>query len=369
MTSIMVDGHEYHPTWLRDNCLCTGCRHATSFEKIVDLSTFPSSPRARSVRIENATLVVDWDEQPEHRSVFPAPWLRAHAHDDTDRRRRRPQTLWAANTWGQDEPPSHDMRRCDGMGGEWADDLERYGICFFHSVTEAELDRFATSVGPLLNTEFGDHIVVRAEPDTSDLALTARHLSPHTDFSAHMHTAPLLQFILCLQQRATGGDSIQVDGFTIANELRRASPESFDLLVRTPLGFQQFYANSRYFFRRTRPIIELDRYGDVSGVFFAHSHASGWRLAPDEVDAVYAAYNAFFAMTKDPAYQLRTRMKEGDCVAFRNGRILHGRTGFDPGSGPRTLVDVFVPYDYFDARRNYLRYADAYLPVIGVPPA
>jgi gamma-butyrobetaine dioxygenase len=272
--------------------------------------------------------------------------------------------LWDAATWRTAPPRTHQMRDCHDFAGPWADDLERYGICFFSGTTEADLDSLATSIGPLLNTEFGDHIVVRAEPGTSDLALTARDLSPHTDFSAHMHTAPLLQFILCLEQRATGGDSIQVDGFRIANELRRTHPECFDLLARTPLGFQQFYANSRYFFRRTRPIIELDRDGEVSGVFFAHSHASGWRLAPREVDDVYQAYNTFFAMTKDPAYQLRTRMQEGDCVAFRNGRILHGRTAFDPHSGRRTLVDVFVAYDYFDARRNYLRYADTYLSAI-----
>ncbi|MFD9623237.1 TauD/TfdA family dioxygenase [Streptomyces virginiae] len=217
----------------------------------------------------------------------------------------------------------------------------------------SSLDAFASEIGPIHHTEYGRYITLRSIPGTTDLAETGHPLSPHTDVSVHMHIAPLLQFMFCLEHEAEGGDSILVDGFKVAEDFRAHHPENFARLVNTPVSFQQFYTNFRYFLKRTGSVIEVDASGRVDGVFFAHSHACNWSLPPDEMEPFYDAYYAFFRYLKNPAYQLRTRLRAGQCVALRNGRMLHGRTGFDANSGPRAIIDEFVAWEHFEARIRF----------------
>ena len=359
--TIDVRGHRFHPTWLRDNCLCPACREPGSFQKIMDMGRLPGPPAVERADQDDVELRVDWDEQPPHRSVFPVSWLLAHAYDPPAPVDREPVTVWDAETWREHEPARYRLEDCDPEGGPWADDLARYGFCFFDGVTEESLDRFVPGIGPVFETEFGRVVEVRSEPDTTDLALSGSELSVHTDFSAHMYTPPLLQFMLCTEHDAQGGESVFVDGFRAAEELRAKHPEHFEMLARTPVNFQQLYADRRYFHQRTRPVLELDRDGAVSGVFFAHSHACNWQLPPEELEDYYAAYFTFFDYLKDPAYQLRFRLRAGVCAALQNGRMLHGRTAYDPGSGGRTLLDEYVAWEYFAARRRYRRQRGLYL--------
>jgi len=363
--AISVHGTEFHLWWLRDNCHCPECRHPTSFQKLADLSDRRAIPRPSQVRHNGDTLVIEWNESPPHRSVFPVRWLAAHAADNAPGPSgdEISPVLWDAGTWVGSTPVAHDLLDCDiDAVGPWADHLVRYGFALLDNVTHESLDRFAAALGPVLNTEFGRSITLRAKPGATDLAETGHALSPHTDYSVHTHLPPLLQFMLFAENGATGGESILVDGISVAESFRAEHPDHFAMLRDTAVNFQQFYTNWRYFLQRSRPVLEVSGNGGVSGVFFAHSHACNWALAPAEADAYYAAYNAFFRYLKDPANQLRTRIEPGQCVAMRNGRLLHGRTAFDPASGPRTVIDVFIGWEYFEARRRFHRRRSLYVP-------
>ncbi len=360
-TTIDVQGHRFHFVWLRDNCLCPGCREPGSFQKIVDLGQLSGPPVPKSVELDDDFLRIDWDEQPCHLSVFGVSWLLAHANDAPAEPNAAVRTLWDAETWRDREPAWHSLSDCPPDGGEWAEDLERYGFCLLTNVTDESLDSFVASIGPVFETEFGHVIAVQSVPDATDLALSGSELSVHTDFSAHMHTPPLLQFMLCVMHEADGGESILVDGFRAAEELRATRPQYFELLARTPVNFQQLYSDRRFFHQRRRPVIETDVDGSLSGVFFAHSHACNWKLRPEDLEPFYAAYHTFFGYLKDPAYQLRIRLSAGQCIALQNGRLLHGRTAYDPVSGGRTLITEFVAWEYFEARRRYHRQKHLYL--------
>jgi gamma-butyrobetaine dioxygenase len=343
--SVDVQGHRFHTLWLRDNCLCGSCREPSSFQKVIDLGLLPGPVAPKRTDLDDEVLRIEWDETPGHLSVFPVPWLLAHAYDPPAQPDREVTTLWDAETWSTRDLPSHTFSDCDPESGDWADDLARYGFTLLSDVTEEGLDKFVAAIGPVFETEFGRTIIVKSEPGSTDLALTGSELSVHTDFSAHMYTPPLLQFLLCLVHNAEGGDSVLVDGFRAAEELRVRHPDYFELLTRTPVNFQQFYSDRRYFHQRKRPAIEVDTDGSVSGVFFAHSHACNWELQPEKLEAFYAAYHTFFGYLKDPAYQLQIRLGAGQCLAIQNGRLLHGRTAYDPGSGERVLVTEFVAWE------------------------
>ena len=49
-----------------------------------------------------------------------------------------------------------------------------------------------------------------------------------------------IQLLHCIHQADTGGDSLLVDGFKAANDLRQADPESFDFLTKTPVEYYDF---------------------------------------------------------------------------------------------------------------------------------
>lgn len=46
-----------------------------------------------------------------------------------------------------------------------------------------------------------------------------------------------MQFLHCIEQAAEGGESEVVDGFHMAEQLRRDEPEAFALLTTLPVDF------------------------------------------------------------------------------------------------------------------------------------
>lgn len=360
---IEVHGELFHPIWLRDNCLCLECRHAWTFWKTVDISrSYALSSIVREVDLNQESLVVLWDEEPEHRSVFPLEWLSAHAYG---RQRITPRlvhdhALWDAGTWIGASPPSYGLADCTPDGGAWAEDLARHGFVFLDGATEDLMEQFASQIGPVQPTEFGRSIAVQAAPEANHPVKSGNELTPHTDFSTYLNVAPLLQFMLFIKNDAAGGDSILVDGFMVAERFREEHPAHFERLTRTPINFQQVYPDWEYFLARRRKIIELDRDGNIEGVFFHHSHTCNWDLPPEETDAFYRAYFLFFDYLRSPEFQLRMHTPAGRCIALQNGRILHGRAPYDPSSGGRALIDSYVPWEYFEARLRYRKFKDFY---------
>ena len=67
-----------------------------------------------------------------------------------------------------------------------------------------------------------------------------------------------------IETTKTGGESLLVDGFKVAEILRSESPDEFDLL--TQLHWQNVYANAGMDLRSSQPVIGLNQDGSVSHV-------------------------------------------------------------------------------------------------------
>ena len=78
---LTVSNQRFHYVWLRDHCLCSQCQHTSSFQKIYDISDQPQCPRPNSATIQDKKLVIEWNEDPPHRSIFPFFWLLNYAYD------------------------------------------------------------------------------------------------------------------------------------------------------------------------------------------------------------------------------------------------------------------------------------------------
>ncbi|NEN88365.1 MAG: taurine catabolism dioxygenase TauD [Okeania sp. SIO3H1] len=358
--SVTVNGKRFHYVWLRDNCLSPKYYHPTSFQKMYDISEVTATPKPLNIELTDEKLIVDWDEDPPHRSIFPISWLMSHAYDDNQEDQPiREKILWD-KAWLDVNPPEW----VDAQSGDsqtWTNQLLTLGFTVIKNLPYQDLDNFVSSIGPVYYlAKYGRYSTVKAIPNAQDLSLSAEgnELSPHTDIT-FMSTPPLVQLLYCVENLATGGESLVVDGFRVARDFQQHHPEYFEILSKVPVKFEQFYQEWEYYVSRTTPIIELDKNGLVSAVYFSHKNF-GSKLPFEQVEAFYEAYKTFFSYLKNPAYQYWFRMEPGDCLLVENFRVLHGRKAFNPSSGLRHLEIAYMDWQYFAGREDFHRLKHLY---------
>ncbi len=101
---LTLAGKRFHYIWLYDHCLCPRCHHPRSFQKINDLSD--EMPKPKSVQCQDEKLIIDWEEDSPHRSIFPLSWLLSRAYDPKPEPRLsdREKQLWDT-AWLEANPP------------------------------------------------------------------------------------------------------------------------------------------------------------------------------------------------------------------------------------------------------------------------
>ena len=81
----------------------------------------------------------------------------------------------------------------------------------------SSVEKIANKIGYVRESIFGGLWSFESNNDMADSAYTQDELRPHTD-STYSNDAPGLQLLLCCHYEATGGESIMVDGFKIAEK-------------------------------------------------------------------------------------------------------------------------------------------------------
>ena len=350
---VTVGGKRFHYTWLRDNCLNSKSRHPDSLEKLNDLSEFPLAPEPKSIEERDGKLIIDWNENPPHRSVFPISWLLTHACDP------KPEPLIGEEVilWDKarlDANPVEwpDVRTSDAK--TWMSQLLSQGFVILRNIPLEDLDAFVSSFGPVRNTEYG---AIMKQTVGKDLAATSHGIPPHNDLTFWCGHR-VAQFIHCAENHAAGGQTFVMDGFRVANDFRQNHPEYFQILAETPVQFWRVQHEHQYFFRPVGSIIELDKQGNVAAVRFSHKNCAP-QLPFDQIERFYQAYTAFSRYLNNLDYQYRFRLTAGDCLLIQNFRVLHGRTDYDASVGPRDFRVAYMEWDYFLARYFYQRELDA----------
>ncbi|GAA1404013.1 hypothetical protein GCM10009639_49530 [Kitasatospora putterlickiae] len=332
---------ELSPYWLRDNCPCAECRDPRNGQKLFQITDLPQD-LAIAARAElDGHLEVLWSDG--HRSRYPSGWLAVEA--DGDGRTESDKRLWAAADFAHGVPEAH-------WEAYLADPAERAAVLAAVSrsgfavlrgvpVRERQVLEVAQTFGYVRATNYGELFDVRVEPDPNNLAFTSAAIAPHTD-NPYRDPVPTLQLLHCLENSATGGDSGLVDGFRAAALLREEAPEHFAALTRTPVPF--VFRDRVSELRADRPLIEVDPLGRIREVRFNNRSIATLRGPAAELDAFYAAYRAFAAITLRPELRLDFRLDPGDCLIFDNTRLMHARTAFAQ-DGRRHLQGCYADVD------------------------
>jgi gamma-butyrobetaine dioxygenase len=340
--------------WLRDNC-ASGF-HPLTHERTFDLLSLPDDPGLDDCQWDEHGIRLVWSHDGQV-SQFSAQWLWDHRpgvqrHDAA----LVPQRLWRVEDL-VDGPSRHEataVMQSDSALLTFLQALAKDGLAVVHSLVgdgRASV-ALAERIGFLRQTNFGLTFEVVNMPDPNNLAYTSLALPLHTDLP-NQEMPPGLQFLHCIANEASGGDSVFADGFAMARDLKAEHPEAFAVLSQVSVPFRFF--DREHDIRIRRPVITLDPSGRMTDLRFNAHITDLIDLPSDVAGAWYQAYRRLMRLTRSPEYRLTFKMRSGEMVAFDNRRVLHGRTEFDPASGKRHLHGCYVDRGEFESRLRMLQ--------------
>ena len=337
--------------WLRDNC--PQLRHATTKHRTVETSSIPSDVRPASAVVNaDGDIEITWAHD-SHRSAFTARWLRDNDYSNGARYVPDSPKLWDASIGSAMPEASYPRLTSDDHARlMFLNGFIAYGVGVLRDVpcVPGTVLEVAGLLGEVRSTSWGTVFDVVSMEDANSLAYTNLPLVTHTD-EGYRDPAPTVQLQHFLRADATGGASTLVDGFKIAEDMRRNAPEQFARLANTMLDFH--FADETAEHSARGPIITLHPDGSIKAIRYSNHSALPFLLPPDQMEAFYEAYLTFATMRESEAYQLRLEMGAGDLYIVDNHRVLHGRTGFSSG-GARHLQSCYIERDELISRRTVL---------------
>ena len=338
----------FHYLWLRDNC--PGQLHPSTRHRVVETSTIPDDVHPADARVgESGGLTINWAHD-GLRSTYEPSWLLVHDYSRGARHPRQAVTPWNAATIDSALPEA-------SYPALLADDrarvafLQRFlelGVAVLHDVScepGTVLD-VARAFGEVRVTSWGLVFDVISMERANSVAYTNLPLVTHTD-EGYRDPAPTVQLQHFLQADSTGGATTLVDGFAVAEDMRREAPEQFALLASTILHFH--FADATAEHEAHGPIITLESDGAIRAIRYSNHSALPFLIEAEAMGPFYAAYREFGRRRESDRYQLRIHMAAGDLYMVDNHRVLHGRSGF-VGGGARHLQSCYVERDELVSR-------------------
>ena len=159
----------------------------------------------------------------------------------------------------------------------------------------------------------------------------------------------------CLINESNGGNSSVVDGYAVADYIKKNIPKIFNQLISTPINFKDNDYTQNKIRSINSPIITLDKNKDYSDIRFNISTVGAFDIHPNKMKKYYSSYRKFTTLVHEKKFTVNFKLQAGDILCFDNRRVLHGRTSFDPNSGRRHLQGYYMDRDEIWSRINYLK--------------
>ena len=373
---------EFHYVWLRDNCRCPQCRSPQTFERVSFTGDIPLDITPREANLStDGGLEVIWSND-GMRSSYPGDWLYAHRYaperpEVPAVEPKRAHTLWAAELNPRVPSFSYNevMGSDDGLLA-WIETLVEYGLVLTRGVPTdprpdldppgettqnrrevrqgcGEVERFANHVACIRQDVFDSGTAdMKVDPAGYAQALTPIALALHTDVPC-FNWPPGVLSLHCLRPAESGGESVFVDGFHVAERLREEHPEDFALLSEVPVSFKLASPTAELIARER--MLELDAQGQMRVFRFSAHEVQPLDFAGDLVGRFYAAYHRLCAMMTDPSNQVRFTLDRGDMWTTHNHRVAHGRAAFSTTGAARHLQHAYMNFDDLLGRARAIR--------------
>jgi gamma-butyrobetaine dioxygenase len=344
--------------WLRDNCPTAHDKDSRHRMFNILNASVNLNPKKYLIN-SDGKLEIEWSEG-EHTSYYDPKWLRANCYTlKSNQKYVSPYHLW--NNTLQNDLCSITIEHDEIINSDeglikWLELLHYKGIAIVKNTPIEKKSAFPVlhRISHTRETFFKTPFEVISIQKPNNSAYSADTLRNHMDLP-WFETPPGYQFLHCLINSAEGGDSSAVDGFAVADYLRKNEKEIFDTLVTVPLKFKDkdYTQESHRSFHASA--ISLTKDSDYNDVRFSVATMDTLDCHPDIMDRVYKAHHRFGNLLHDDKFQIKFRLEPGDIFSFNNRRVLHGRTAFDPNSGHRHLQGYYIDRDEILGRLNYLK--------------
>lgn len=137
--------------------------------------------------------------------------------------------------------------------------------------------------------------------------------------------------------KGTGGESILVDGFKLAEVIQEENPDHYHILSTVPLEFHYTDKNNKYMSTFVPFTVDQEN-GKLSEVHFnnydrlplgATTMQALRKTKPNgSITDIYEAIQTFTRTMRDKNLHCKFRLEPGRAVIFDNHRVLHARTSF-----------------------------------------
>jgi trimethyllysine dioxygenase len=352
--------HEVSPArfsafWLRDHCHSKESLNSETLQRQVDTFAIAKDIAPAKAEITDAgrTLRVTWTNDGAI-SVFPAGFLWEISQNEGRERAPR-RTLWDRDSMGKSFPSvSHrEILHSDAALLRWLSLIEEFGFALTTGAgaSVADLETLVKRVGYVRQTIFGGMWEFSANMAFKDTAYTSVAIGPHTD-GTYSIDPPGFQMFQCLAFDGTGGESTLVDGFKVAEIIRRTDPKAFDVLseVKVPAH----YLGDGAHLCAEHPVIGLDHNGDLRQIAYNNYDRAPFRLPVPRMNEFYRALALFHRLINDPAHEISMRLLPGTVLFFDNWRTLHGRRAFE---GHRHMSGAYLNKEDVDSKLRVMRTA------------
>ncbi|CAB3404641.1 unnamed protein product [Caenorhabditis bovis] len=321
-------------------------------------------------------LKIEWDSGLI--STYSSSWLDfRNPSNEEARKNRRKVYLFPEETWGRAEIEKklkrfnhNDFMNDDRVAHDFLEAVCLDGIAILEGAEKhrrGAVDAIGNRIGMIKRTHFGNVFEVTTKEDASNMAYASSGTLPfHTDFPSMAHP-PQLQMLHMLQTAETGGNSLFVDGFHVAEILRREKPDVFELLSKYSMeyieeGYDVHEIDGKdfrydYDMCARHKVIETDENGQVKKIFFGNAMRSWfYDCEPEKIQDIYRALKTFTDYCYHEKNVLKIRLENGDTVLWANQRLLHTRDSYKNATGkPRTLTGCYFDWDTVKSRVRQLR--------------
>jgi trimethyllysine dioxygenase len=340
--------------WLRDHDPNEDALHPQTQQRLIDTFQIPAGIGARSIELaeEGRALRVEWLENgrvshydaqflaglradpeslPGERSLWDGAAIAAHI----------PQVGYAA------------LMAEDAVLRAFLEQLDRYGFCLVEEVpaTPEATIAVAERIAYIRITIFGGYYDITANLEHKDTAYTSMAIGPHTD-GTYSLDAPGYQIFHCLAADCSGGENQLIDGFKVAQIMRREHPEDYQLLSSVGIpGRYLDHARGIQLMAR-RPLFRHDESGELVQVSYNNHDRAPFVLPVEQHRRFYRALARFAALCAQPGLQYRRRLLPGSVLVFDNWRLLHAREAY---VGYRRLAGAYLNREDVESRLRVLR--------------
>ncbi|OXB57480.1 hypothetical protein ASZ78_011821 [Callipepla squamata] len=359
------DGSEsrYPCVWLRDNCQCPHCFLRSAKARKLQFNELDVDIVAKEVSLtDRKKISITWPD--EHTSEFEAEWLKKRCFSEVARAEMRQDLFLPEHQyWGSDlqlpKMPFEEIMYDDESAYKWLCTLKKTGVVLLTGAAarQGELVKLGHRIGFLRLTFYGPTWQVQDKVDANNVAYTTGKLCFHTDYPVLQHP-PGVQFLHCIKQTGTGGESEIVDGFHVANKLKQQNPQAYQILSSTAVDYTDVGVDYCDFAMQGKQrIIDVDYRGQAARINFNNATRDTVLDIPvEEVRPFYAALKEFNDLLNSTEHKFTYKLKPGDIVTFDNWRVLHGRHSYQSGSEvTRHLEGAYADWDVVMSRLRLLR--------------